>query len=55
MDELLYERVTQLEEIDERLRCIMLIDKAKWGTHLLRLRDSVRVMIEVAKAEHEAF
>lgn len=52
MDELLYERVTQLEDIDERLRCIMLIDKAKWGTALLDLRDALKIMIEVAKAEH---
>lgn len=58
MDELLFERVTQLEEIDESLERILKTpngncDATTWA--IGRLRLDIALMIRNAKEEYAAF
>ncbi len=61
MDELLFERVTQLEEIDERLERILnpppgsLWDSTFLVRSITDLRQDIALMIRNAKEEHAAF
>lgn len=60
MDELLFERVEQLKEIDDRLERILGTSNGLWDWDSTRLaitnlRNELAVMIEKVKAEHTAF
>ncbi len=55
MDELLYDRVKQLKEIDERLRQMLTIKPDQLHKAIRDLRNDVAVMIERAEEEHAAF
>lgn len=57
MDELLFSRVKQLREIDERLERIerKVYDGKFPHADVVQLRRDVQDMISTAEAEHEAF
>ena len=59
-DELLYERVKQLKEIDERLERMLTTPNGIWDwdstkVAITRLRHDLTAMILKAEAEHDAF
>lgn len=60
MDELLWERVKQLQEIDDRLERMLATPNGLWDWDSTRaaitnLRNEIAVMILNAKSEHAAF
>jgi hypothetical protein len=60
MDELLYDRVKQLKEIDERVERILKTPNGLWDWEstkaaLNNLRLDLQTMIQQAEADHAAF
>ena len=60
MDELLYDRVKQLKEIDERVERILKTPNGLWDWEstkaaLGNLRLDLQTMIQQAEADHAAF
>ncbi len=55
MDELLYDRVKQLKEIDERLRLMLNIKPDIMHASIRDLRNDLALMIQRAEEEHAAF
>lgn len=55
MDELLFERIEQLKEIDERLERMLLLNSDFLHKAIRDLRNDLALMIRTAQEGHAAF